>query len=96
MTEMMSRVENTEDLNQAAAPTGLDGLDEQLITQLVDRAKTGGLQLTGEGGVLQQLIKRLLESARPAKSPTTSAMTSTIPLAGAAVTPATGPAPKRS
>jgi transposase-like protein len=30
---------------------------------LVSRAKAGGLQLTGEGGVLQQLTKRLLESA---------------------------------
>jgi putative transposase len=63
MTEMMFRVEHTEDVNPAADPAGLDGLDEQLITQLVDRAKTGGLQLTGEGGVLQQLTKRLLESA---------------------------------
>ncbi len=60
MTEMMSRVENTED---AKPVPGLDGLDEQLVAQLIDRAKTGGLQLTGEGGVLQQLTKRLLESA---------------------------------
>lgn len=42
---------------------GLDGLDEELINQLVSRAKAGGLALTGEGGVLQQLMKRLLESA---------------------------------
>jgi hypothetical protein len=27
---------------------GLDGLDEQLISQLVDRAKAGGLQLAAE------------------------------------------------
>jgi transposase-like protein len=63
MTEMMSRVDNAEDVNPAAELAGLDGLDEQLINQLVDRARTGGLQLTGEGGVLQQLTKRLLESA---------------------------------
>jgi transposase-like protein len=63
MTEMMSRVEHTEDPNPMAGPAGLEGLDEQLINQLVDRAKTSGLQLTGEGGVLQQLTKRLLESA---------------------------------
>jgi transposase-like protein len=63
MTEMMSRVENTEDSNPATEPASVDALDEQLITQLVDRAKAGGLQLTGEGGVLQQLTKRLLESA---------------------------------
>jgi hypothetical protein len=60
MNEIMSGVENTEDSNPAA---GLDGSDEQLINQLIDRAKSGGLQLTGEGGVLQQLTKRLLESA---------------------------------
>ena len=29
----------------------------------VDRARAGGLQLTGEGGVIQQLTKRLLEAA---------------------------------
>src|SRR3954468_2789711 len=63
MTEMMSRVENTEGSNPAAEPVGLDGLNEPLINQLVDRAKADGLQLTGEGGVLQQLTKRLLESA---------------------------------
>jgi transposase-like protein len=63
MTEIMSRVDDTEDTSPAAPTAVLDGLDEQLITQLVDRARTGGLRLTGEGGVLQQLTKRLLESA---------------------------------
>ncbi|SCD40031.1 Transposase, Mutator family [Streptomyces sp. DvalAA-14] len=29
----------------------------------MDRARAGGLQLTGEGGLLQQLTKRVLESA---------------------------------
>jgi putative transposase len=60
MTDMMSGVENAED---SKPETGLDGLDEQLVEQLVSRAKAGGLKLTGEGGVLQQLTKRLLESA---------------------------------
>jgi putative transposase len=59
MTEMMSGVERAED----SKPESLDGLDEQLIDQLVGRARAGGLKLTGEGGVLQQLTKRLLESA---------------------------------
>jgi putative transposase len=31
--------------------------------QLIDRARGDGLQLTGEGGLLQQLTKRVLESA---------------------------------
>jgi transposase-like protein len=37
--------------------------DDQLIAMLVDRARSDGLQLTGEGGLLQQLTKRVLESA---------------------------------
>jgi putative transposase len=37
--------------------------DEQLISMLVDRARGEGLKLTGEGGLLQQLTKRVLESA---------------------------------
>lgn len=37
--------------------------DEQLISMLVERARSDGLQLTGEGGLLQQLTKRVLESA---------------------------------
>src|SRR3954470_6706900 len=42
---------------------GLDAVDEQLIDRLAARARAGGLQLAGEGGLLQQLTKRLLESA---------------------------------
>src|SRR3954468_3669325 len=42
---------------------GLDAADEQLIDRLAARARAGGLQLAGEGGLLQQLTKRLLESA---------------------------------
>ncbi len=37
--------------------------DERLVAMLVDRARNDGLQLTGEGGLLQQLTKRVLESA---------------------------------
>jgi transposase-like protein len=38
-------------------------VDDQLIDELVGRAQAEGRQLTGEGGLLQQLPKRLLESA---------------------------------
>uniref|UniRef100_UPI00374E15E0 IS256 family transposase n=1 Tax=Streptomyces litchfieldiae TaxID=3075543 RepID=UPI00374E15E0 len=38
-------------------------VEQRLIDQLVDRAQAEGLKLTGEGGLLQQLTKRLLESA---------------------------------
>jgi transposase-like protein len=47
----------------APAAASLDALDEQLINRLAGRARAGGLQLAGEGGLLQQLTKRLLESA---------------------------------
>jgi putative transposase len=47
----------------AAEPGGSATSDEQLIEMLVDRARSEGLQLTGEGGLLQQLTKRVLESA---------------------------------
>jgi transposase-like protein len=60
MTEMMSDVEHAE---EPGPEPGLDGLDEQLVEQLVGQARAGGLQLTGEGGLLQQLTKRVLESA---------------------------------
>lgn len=39
-----------------------NGVDAQLVDQLVEQARTAGLQLTGEGGLLQQLTKRVLES----------------------------------
>ncbi|SCD69364.1 Transposase, Mutator family [Streptomyces sp. di188] len=38
-------------------------VDDRLIDELVSRAQAEGLRLTGEGGLLQQLAKRLLESA---------------------------------
>jgi putative transposase len=41
----------------------VDGVDAELVAQLVEQARTAGLQLTGEGGLLQQLTKRVLESA---------------------------------
>ena len=41
----------------------LDAVDEQLIARLAGRARAGGLQLTGEGGLLAQLTKRVVESA---------------------------------
>ena len=38
-------------------------VEQKLIEQLVGQARAKGLQLTGEGGLLQQLTKRVLESA---------------------------------
>lgn len=45
-----------------ARPAG-DGVDDQLVAQVVEKARAAGLQLTGEGGLLQQLTKRVLEAA---------------------------------
>ena len=52
--------------NEATGPAeegGLDAVDEQLIARLAGMARGGGLRLTGEGGLLAQLTKRLVESA---------------------------------
>ncbi len=48
---------------QAVEGQASAAVEQRLIDQLVDRAQAEGLKLTGEGGLLQQLTKRLLESA---------------------------------
>jgi transposase-like protein len=50
------------EINEPAGPD-LDAVDAELIDRLVDRARSGGVKLTGAGGLLQQLTKRVLESA---------------------------------
>ncbi|WP_435874901.1 IS256 family transposase [Nonomuraea wenchangensis] len=50
-------------MNELPAEPDRSMTDEQLISMLVNRARSEGLQLTGEGGLLQQLTKRVLESA---------------------------------
>jgi hypothetical protein len=44
-------------------------VDQQLIDELMGRVQSEGVQLTGEGGLLQQLTKRLLESALEGEIP---------------------------
>ena len=41
----------------------VDAVDEELVRQLTERARADGLQLTGEGGLLQKLTKLVVESA---------------------------------
>ncbi|GAA3063290.1 hypothetical protein GCM10020254_04030 [Streptomyces goshikiensis] len=48
---------------EPSEPQPSKSVDDRLIDELVSRAQAEGLQLTGEGGLLQQLTKRLLESA---------------------------------
>jgi transposase-like protein len=51
----------TEEQHQEAA--GLSPADEQVIRELTARARAGGLQLTGEGGLLGKLTKMVIEGA---------------------------------
>src|SRR5512142_2016569 len=41
----------------------LPAADEQLLRELTERARTGGLKLTGEGGLLGKLTKMVVEGA---------------------------------
>ena len=41
----------------------LAAADEQLLRELTERARTGGLKLTGEGGLLGKLTKMVVEGA---------------------------------
>ncbi len=60
----MTRENVTEpETTEPGRPQPSKAVDDQLIDELVGRAQAEGLQLTGEGGLLQQLTKRLLESA---------------------------------
>ena len=51
----------TEDPGQAGAE--LSAADEQVLRELTERARTGGLKLTGEGGLLGRLTKMVIEGA---------------------------------
>lgn len=91
MTE--TAVEPTSDQEPAEVVSSAT-TDEQLIAMRVDRARSEGLQLTGEGGLLQQLTKRVLESALEGRSPITSATRSMIRPGRTTATAATGPGPR--
>jgi putative transposase len=56
-------IEQVADAEVELVAASVPASDEQLVAMLVDRARSEGLQLTGEGGLLQQLTKRVLESA---------------------------------
>ncbi|ANS62306.1 transposase mutator family protein [Streptomyces lincolnensis] len=63
MTDTAVELENVEPVGSAPAGQPAPVSDEQLVAMLVERARSEGLQLTGQGGLLQQLTKRVLESA---------------------------------
>ncbi len=53
------------DVTKTQSPdrAGLPAADEQLLRELTERARTGGLQLAGEGGLLGKLTKMVIEGA---------------------------------
>ena len=51
----------TQERDQAGAE--LSAADEQVLRELTERARTGGLKLTGEGGLLGRLTKMVIEGA---------------------------------
>jgi len=64
MTDVMTAGIDTDPVKKPnTTPARLDALDEQLVGQLVEQARANGLQLTGEGGLLQRLTKLVVESA---------------------------------
>ena len=59
-TDAMTEAVVAESDESAAAAVGVD---QELVGRLVAQAREQGLELTGQGGLLQQLTKRVLESA---------------------------------
>jgi putative transposase len=49
--------------NQGRAEAELSAADEQVLRELTERARAGGLKLTGEGGLLGRLTKMVIEGA---------------------------------
>jgi putative transposase len=70
-------------------------VDQQLVAELVARASAEGVSLTGEGGLLAQLTKLVLESSLEGEMMPISVMPSTIRPAAPAGTRATAAGPKR-
>ncbi len=49
--------------NRGQAEAELSAADEQVLRELTERARTGGLRLAGEGGLLGKLTKMVIEGA---------------------------------
>ena len=62
MTDTAVELETVEPDQSAQLGQPVPVSDEQLVAMLVERARSEGLQLTGQGGLLQQLTKRVLEA----------------------------------
>ena len=71
----------------------LPAADEQLLRELTERARSGGLRLTGEGGLLGRLTKWWSRARWKASSMTTSGTGSMTQRAAMAGIPALATAP---
>ena len=78
----------TEDRDEAGAE--LSAADEQVLRELTERARAGGLKLTDEGGLLGRLTKMVIEVPWKARWTITSGMPSTTRKAAMAAIPGNG------
>ena len=78
----------TEDRGHPGAE--VSAADEQLLRELTERARAGGLKLTGEGGLLGKLTKMVIVGALEGELDDR-----TIPRAATAAIPATATGPRR-
>ena len=87
-----------DDTNKKIPPTevaGRDEKDQELAEQLVDRAKTEGLDLVGPDGVLTGLTKTVLEAGLEAELTEHLGYDKHAVEAAMEATPVTAPAPRR-
>ena len=63
MSTVTSEIEAAESAAPGAASPVLGVVDRDLVGQLVAQARAGGMKLTGEGSLLAELTRRVLESA---------------------------------
>ena len=60
-------------IDQGLEPAELSAADEQVLRELTDRARVGGLRLTGEGGLLGKLTKMVVEGVLEGRDSSKSA-----------------------
>src|SRR3954464_4503231 len=63
MTLTTDAVDTSAVAKKKTPATTPEGVDAELVGRLVEQARAAGLQLTGEGGLLQHLTKRGIEAA---------------------------------
>jgi len=67
VSDVMVEVPAAGEVRGGAGEVGLDAGDEQLVRLLAERAQAGGVSLAGEGGLLAQLTKLVLEAGLEAE-----------------------------